>query len=287
MPATTAPRFAWRWVRVARAEKESVWRNCLGPAGYDPVIFSRPGARRIRLEVYGRKTELSPLIRVFGGRLEAVDTLKVAQQANRPRRPLRIGADLAIIDAHDSWPVRRQRPRVLLRIGGAMAFGTGEHATTSACLRFLRGMAAESKPGWTMLDIGTGSGILAIAAEKLGAARVDAFDYDPRAVSAAKTNLKRNRCRKVHVTAKDLRHWKPRRRYPFVAANVFSEVLRAAAPAITSAVAPHGRLILSGILRSQEKETLGTFAAHHFQVVKVQRRGKWVTALLRAVRKKS
>ena len=241
----------------------------------------------MRLEIYGTKEDLALLRDAFGGRVETVDAVRIATRANAPRRALRLGPDLAVIDAHGSWPARQRRPRILLRIAGAMAFGTGEHATTSACLRFLQAEAAESERGWTMLDIGTGSGILAIAAEKLGAARIDAFDYDPRAVSAARTNLKRNRCRKVCVTAKDLRRWKPQRRYPLVAANVFSEVLRAAAPAITSAVAPHGRLILSGILRSQEKETLGTFAAHDFQVVKVQRRGKWVTALLRAGRKKS
>ena len=282
MRKTTSPRIVWRWVRLAPADKESAWRECLALAGYQPVIFGRPGSSRLRIEVYGTKKELALLCGAFGGRAGTVDAVRLAKRANAPRRTLRLGPDLAIIDAHGSWPARQRKPRILLRIAGAMAFGTGEHATTSACLRFLQVRAADSGEDWTMLDIGTGSGILAIAAEKLGAARIDAFDYDPRAVSAARANLRRNRCGKVQVAARDLRRWKPRRRYSLVAANVFSQVLRAAAPAITSAVAPNGRLILSGILRSQEKETLATFNSRHFRVMKVHRRGKWVTALLQA-----
>jgi len=282
MRKTVSPRIVRRWVRLAPPDKESAWRECLALAGYQPVIFGRPGSSRLRIEIYGPKKDLALLCAAFGGRVETVDALRLAKQANAPRRALRLGPDLAIIDAHGAWPARQPRPRILLRIAGAMAFGTGEHATTSACLRFLQAQAAESGENWTMLDIGTGSGILAIAAEKLGAARIDAFDYDQRAVSAARANFRRNRCGKIQIAARDLRRWKPRRRYSLVAANVFSEVLRAAAPAITSAVAPNGSLILSGILRSQEKETLATFASRHFKVAKVRRRGKWVTALLQA-----
>ena len=189
---------------------------------------------------------------------------------------------MAVIDAHGSWPAAQAKPRLLLRIAGAMAFGTGEHATTSACLRFLRAEAARLEPGWTTLDIGTGSGILAIAAEKLGAERVDAFDYDERAIKAAQANLRRNRCRRITLTKKNLLRWKPRSRHPIVVANVFSEILRLAAEPITAAVRPGGCLILSGILRPQEQETLETFRALGFHLEAVSRRGKWVTLQLRA-----
>ena len=134
----------------------------------------------------------------------------------------------------------------------------------------------------TALDIGTGSGILAIAAEKLGAKRVDAFDNDARAIPAARANLRRNRCGRVHITKTNLLRWKPRRRYPLVVANVFSEILRAATTQITAAVMPGGCLVLSGILRPQERETLANFEARGFRIENTSRRGKWVTLQLRA-----
>ena len=282
MPNTRTPRHVKRWVRHASAGHEDAWRERLAFLGTGLVIHSRPGTKLMRLEAYAPGKILRGLCQEFGGRLERIDTVMIATRANAPRRPLRIAGDLAVIDAHGTWPASKSKPRILLRIAGAMAFGTGEHATTSACLRFLRAEAATLEPGWTALDIGTGSGILSIAAEKLGAAHVDAFDYDPRAVKAAEANIRRNRCRRVRLAKRDLLRWRPKRRYPLVLANVFSEVLCQAAPQIIDAVASGGSLLLSGILRDREKETLATFLPRGLRLEKTTRRGKWVTLLLRA-----
>ncbi len=237
----------------------------------------------MRLEIYSsRSAPLRRLVREFGGKVEKIDAEKIIARSTVPRRPLLLAADLAVIDAHGSWTARRPKPRILLRIGGAMAFGTGEHATTAACLRFLRDEAWRLAPGWTALDIGTGSGILAIAAEKLGAARIDAFDNDPRAVGAARLNMRRNRCGRITLAVTDVLAWRSHpSRYPVVMANVYSEVLRAAAARIARAVAPGGCLILSGILRDRAEETLGDFLAQHLVAEKTARRGKWVTMQLR------
>jgi ribosomal protein L11 methyltransferase len=284
MKAKSSPRHIWRWVRHASATHEDAWRERLAfLGGANLVVHTRPGTKMIRLEAYD--TTAAPLRRVardFGGKVDRLDAEKLVARANAPRHPLRLARDFAVMDAHGTWPAKDKRPRILLRIGGAMAFGTGEHATTAACLRFVRDEAARLGEGWPMLDIGTGTGILAIAAEKLGAARVIAFDYDPRAIKAAEANAKRNRCRRVKFSLADLLAWKPgKTRYPLVAANVFSEILRAAAPQITDAVQPGGCLVLSGILRVQEKETLATFVARKLQLEKTSRRGKWVTLQLR------
>ena len=282
MTDTRTPRHVPRWVRHVSSAHEDAWRERLAFLGPGLVVHSRPGTKLLRLEVYAPNGTLRRLCREFGGKVERIDAVKIAAQANAPRRPLRLARDLAVIDAHGTWPASKPKPRILIRIAGAMAFGTGEHATTSACLRFLRAEAARLEPGWTALDIGTGSGILAIAAEKLGARSVDAFDYDERAVRAAEANVRRNRCRRVELSRKDLLRWKPRRRHPLVMANVFSEILRQAAPQITAAVHPGGCLILSGILRQQEHEVLATFQACGFRVERAARRGKWVTLHLRA-----
>jgi ribosomal protein L11 methyltransferase len=277
-----APRHVPRWVRHVSSAHEDAWRERLAFLGTGLVIHSRPGTKLLRLEAYAPAKILHQLSKEFGGKLERIDTVAIAARANAPRRPLRIASDLAIIDAHGSWPATKPKPRLLLRITGAMAFGTGEHATTAACLRFLREEAGRISEDWNLLDIGTGSGILAIAAEKLSATRVDAFDYDGRAVRSAQANIRRNRCRRIKLTCKNLLRWKPRQRYPLVVANVFSEILRLAAPQISAAVRPGGCLILSGILRPQERETLGSFQAHGFRLEHAARRGKWVTLRLRA-----
>jgi ribosomal protein L11 methyltransferase len=282
MTSKPAPRHVRRWVRHASAHHEDAWRERLSFLGTGLVSLARPGGRMIRLEAYGTDVILRHLKRDFGGKIETIDAAKIAQRANAPRRPLQLASDLAVIDAHGRWPVTRPKPRILLRIAGAMAFGTGEHATTAACLRLLRREAACQEPGWTALDIGTGSGILAIAAEKFGATRVDAFDYDPRALPAARANLHRNRCTRITLTRRDLLKWRPTRRYPLVMANVFSEILCAAAPQIIATLKPGACLVLSGILRGLEKETVATFTARGLQLEASNRRGKWVTLFLRA-----
>lgn len=248
------------------------------------MVHARPRAKTVRLEVYGDKPQsLRQLARIAGGKVDRLDAEKIAARANAPRRPLRIGRMLGVIDTNGRWPDRLPRPEILLRIGSAMAFGTGEHATTSACLRYLVDAAASCPPGWSCLDLGTGSGILAIAAEKLGAAKVRAIDYDSRAVKAAKENLARNRARRITLAEGDLLAWRPGRvRYRVVLANVFSEILRTAAPRIARSVGPGGCLILSGILRTQENGVLRTFRPLGFRLEAASRRGKWVTLLLRA-----
>lgn len=276
----------WRWTRRAAASDEAAWRERLASFAQRLAVHGRPGSRFVRLEIYaGRPAPLENLVRTFGGNVARIDADAIAARASAPRRPLLLGRDLGVMDACGSWPSRRPAPRVLLRIGGAMAFGTGEHATTAACLRFLRDEAARLSSGWTALDIGTGSGILAIAAEKFGATRVEAFDNDLRAVRAARANARLNGCSRIAFAAADVLAWSPRRaRYPVVAANIYSEILRAAAPAIARAVAPGGCLALSGILRDLESQTLGAFAPLGFALERVSRRGKWATLLLRRQR---
>jgi len=280
MPSRSAPRLVRRWVRRASATHEEAWRAKLAFLGPSVVIHSRPGSTVLRLEAYGPDRVLRRLEHEHGGRIETINAAAIVARANAPRAPLRLTHDLAVIDAHGQWPASQPAPRHLLRITGAMAFGTGEHATTAACLRFLRDKTSRLTSGWTALDIGTGSGILAIAAEKLGAARVEAFDYDPLAIRAARANARRNHCRRLKFSTQDLLRWHPTHRHPVVVANVFSEILRRAARRITASVEPGGTLILSGILRTQEKETLATFTARGFAVEKAARRGKWVTLQL-------
>jgi ribosomal protein L11 methyltransferase len=161
-----------------------------------------------------------------------------------------------------------------------MAFGTGDHDTTATCLRFLADVSEDlaGRP-WEMLDLGAGSGILALAARVLGARKVEASDFDPHAVRTAKENLKLNGLRGVVVKKSDVREWKPERTWDVVAANLFSGLLIEVAPKIVAAVAPGGRLVFSGILRVQEAEVLAAFQKAGLRIDRTVRKGKWVSGL--------
>ena len=273
----------WHWTRRIIATEEEIWRNKL--TGFSPaqlVIHCKPGSKTAQLELYDNKpVALRKLAEQHGGRVNRINLARLSDRARPPRQPLRLTKELAVLDRHGSWPVRWPRPRYLIRIGGEFAFGTGEHATTASCLRLLKNEAALLAGEWSALDVGTGSGILAIAAEKFGAGRIDAFDNDALALRAAERHGRLNRCRRIRFARKDLLRWNPSRRYRVVLANMFSEILRQAAPQLTRAVAGDGCLILSGIFSMQENDVLPTFRRLGFVPEKIFRRGKWSALLLR------
>lgn len=281
-PAESAS-SCWRWVRHVSAAHEDAWRERLADAGPALAVTGRPGSRVARLEVYDTSAApLRGLARQFGGMVERIDHAAIVARANAPRKPVRIARDFVVLDAAGRLPAGAPRPRIVLRVGAAMAFGTGDHATTASCLRLMHGLAAELPPGWTALDVGTGSGILAVAAEKLGAARVMAFDNDGAAVRAAMANARRNRCSRIVFETRDLLRGRATAgRHALVLANVYSTILVEAAPRLVRSVAPGGFLVISGILRGQLPATLDAFAAEGLEVERRILRGKWATALLR------
>ncbi len=172
-------------------------------------------------------------------------------------------------------PDPREKTEPLI-IPAAGAFGTGEHATTAMCLRLLEETARGPKAGWTLLDAGTGTGILALAARRFGAQEVLGIDNDPRAVAHARANARLNKIRGVHFQALDFLRWKPARRFDVITANLFSELLIAALPIFRRALSREGTLILSGILREQAPEVARAFRSTGFHLETQRRRGKWI-----------
>lgn len=164
--------------------------------------------------------------------------------------PIRISERLWIVP---SWHELPDPSAISLILDPGMAFGTGSHPTTRLCLEWLE---REVKGGERMLDYGCGSGILAMAAAKLGASHVAGVDIDPQAVDAARANAERNA---VVATFADSAE-PVAGEYDLVVANILSNPLRVLAPAICAHVRSGGRLALSGILREQAEEIIGIYA---------------------------
>ncbi|MBE0487503.1 MAG: 50S ribosomal protein L11 methyltransferase [Halomonas sp.] len=171
--------------------------------------------------------------------------------------PMQMGERLWIVP---SWHEPPEPGAVNLHLDPGLAFGTGTHPTTALCLAWLDGLAVtETLDNEPVLDIGTGSGILAIAALKLGAARAVGTDIDPQALQASRDNAERNGIREP-----DLRLCYPEQlddaeTFPIVVANILAGPLVELAPMIAGHLAPGGRLALSGILAAQAEEVLDAY----------------------------
>jgi len=145
--------------------------------------------------------------------------------------------------------------QVYIELDPGLAFGTGSHPTTHLCLEWL---ADHVRPGHTVLDYGCGSGVLAIAAKKLGADTVDAVDIDQQAVLAAQGNARTNEVRINAMHSDELQAGQ----YDIVVANILSNPLKVMAPMLSARVKPGGWLVLSGILSWQAEEMQESYADH-------------------------
>jgi ribosomal protein L11 methyltransferase len=237
------------------------------------VIISRPGRKRLRLELACTSLNVSQkLIEEFGGRTEKWPRDWLKRFANPSRsKPLKIGKRLLISNTARAQPL----PVPFLVIPASAAFGTGEHATTAMSLRLLERLTRNWKDGWSLADLGTGTGILALAAKRFGAGHVTGLDIDPKAISIAQANACLNKIDKIDFRVGDLRKWKPTGLRDIVAANLYSELLIEILPRLKRS----NWLILSGVLRRQEDKLLRVLQRNNMAIVNVKRRGKWVAVL--------
>jgi len=189
-------------------------------------------------------------------------------------KPIRIGHRFQII--HEKTRRKRNAASLpQLHIPHGVAFGSGEHATT---LMLLRAFARyENWNETTVLDLGTGSGILALTARLLGARRIVATDFDPEAVRTARQNEELNfPVPLIRWQSADVKQRKIASRYGLVVANLFSGILCEAVSSITDCVSPGGQLWLSGILRLQQNEVITSYCRQRMKLDRVVSWGKWV-----------
>lgn len=228
----------------------------------EPGSITSPGWERSKiLALFEEEADIAGVIATAADsiKLEAAPafTLKVVQEENWVQLtqaqfdPIRVSGRLWIVP---SWHEAPDPEAINLILDPGMAFGTGSHPTTRLCLEWLERTVT---PQASLLDYGCGSGILAIAAARLGAGLVEGVDIDLQAVEAARANAERN-----VVTARFTDAGTPQagQQYDLVVANILSNPLKILAAAICACVKPGGQLALSGILAEQAEEIIAFYA---------------------------
>ena len=193
-------------------------------------------------------------------------------------KPLRVGRRLLIVP---SWEEAHARPDdIVLRLDPGMAFGTGGHETTRLCLELLERIMDEMPTLLipSLLDLGTGSGILAMAAARLGAGRICAVDIDPQAIEVAQQNLADNDLNEqVECSTTPLKELSGT--FDIILANILAEELVRLAQLLAERLTQGGKLVLSGILAEKETLVRDGFSATGLEYLETRRAGEWVALL--------
>jgi ribosomal protein L11 methyltransferase len=210
-----------------------------------------------------------------GLRVRRVRQQDWAESWKRHFKPLDIAGRLLV---KPSWSKRRPKAgQIAITLDPGLSFGTGHHPTTSFCLsELVRTRKPDTRQ--SALDIGTGSGLLAITAAKLGYAPVMAFDNDPEAVRVAKENLAVNEVSAaISISRKGLESLRPRpaRRFDVVCANLLAELLIEQRARIAGQVAPGGRLVVAGILSRQFNAVRKAYVEMGLRLVRSRHENEW------------
>jgi ribosomal protein L11 methyltransferase len=262
----------WHAVRV---ELDAALAENLGDAlleaGADSVAVDEPLAERVTLNAIVPMS-LAPrevMTRAYAAcgvapgpafRVERLEDEDWVRRTQSQFAPLAVGRRLWI---GASWHAAPTEPRAIVRLDPGLAFGTGSHPSTRLTLAFLE---AAICGGERVLDYGCGSGILAIAAAKLGAGVVDGVDIDPEALETAAANAADNQVRLGCYSTEDL----PSGQYDVVVANILAQPLIALAPLLCGRLKPGGRIALSGILDSQAAEVAQAYGEVGAQTSRVE-----------------
>lgn len=270
------------WSKLSDAKWIDAWEERFA-GNPNLVIEYLKSGKSVRLQLFcGTLKEAESVKEQWGGSIR-----RVSGEWKKPLRlppPIKIRDTFLLTQESEADAIKKlaqtHPQREIISIPPEMAFGTGDHATTSTCLRLLVDIARErSDQQWSMADLGCGTGVLAVAAHKLGCCELYACDFDPFSVKATEANARRNGTPGITIAQQNVLDWKPRDSgYDLVMANIFSTVLIQAWPVIARSLAPGGDLVVSGILDSQAWDCFSAAAEQGLGFPKVIKKGKWVTA---------
>ena len=272
-------------VRVARADAPDALAELLAfsPAGVEEVDVDDATVEYVLYGARGELPSLHALRAGVGAALVEVSSSEIADDwASRWRsfhRPIEIAGALYV---RPPWHEPADDSKLIdVVIDPGQAFGTGSHATTRLCLELLVSLAQNGGAAGPLLDLGTGSGVLAIAAAKLGFAPVSGVDHEPESVAAARTNAAANGVA-IEVSRLDLRR-DALPSAPTITANLLRPLLLELARRLRE---PPAVLIASGLLTDQLDEVAGEFAARQGLHEQGRRHdGEWSALLLEADRR--
>jgi len=185
-------------------------------------------------------------------------------------KPTKVGEHIVV---KPTWEDYEEKPgEVVVELDPGMAFGTGTHETTRMCIKALE---KKVKKDTTVFDIGTGSGILSIAAAKLGAKHVVGVDLDPVAVESAKKNLEFNKVNNIEILYGDLMEV-VEGKANIVVANILADIIMFLSEGVRAFIEDEGYFIASGILNTQRDKVADKLKALDFKIEEVMEDGEWI-----------
>ncbi len=246
-------------------------------AGDDPIFEPSPStprmwAKTIVIGLFDNTLDLSPLIKQLGDQTMHMVDIPDEDWVRRSLdsfNPMKFGQKLWVCP---SWQTPPEPNAINLILDPGLAFGTGSHPTTSLCLEWLE---ANIPSEYQVIDYGCGSGILGIAALKLGAKKVFAIDHDPQALEAAIHNSEQNACHPTVFTT-FLPENTPDIKADLVIANILAQPLIALAPTLASLTRVGGKILLSGILINQIESINKAYKNWYIMLHPVSK-GEWVS----------
>ena len=187
-------------------------------------------------------------------------------------KPIKIGSKIVIVPAWEKYEAEEHE--LIVRMDPGMAFGTGTHETTRLVIGLLE---KYTTPGVRMLDVGTGSGILAICASKLGAGECKAYDIDPMSVRVARENIKDSGLTNITCDQSDLLRSVDLEggKYGLVCANIVADIIIRMTPDVHKYIADDGVLLASGIIMERSSDVVECFEAHGFEIVERAEENGW------------
>ena len=221
--------------------------------------------------------KLASLSIAFEKEIEGMEEENWADSWKKYFKPIKLGR-VTIVPAWESYDA--EDGEVIIKIDPGMAFGTGTHETTRLVMKIMQDAV---RGGERVLDVGCGSGILAITAAKLGARSCNAYDIDPVAVKVARENAEIAGCDNITVGTSDLLAGVERISggYDLCVANIVADIIIRMLPDVHTYLNPSAPIILSGIVAERENDIKNAAAGHGYGVVRVERENDWVAMMIK------